>query len=133
MKTVINYTIDTGIFVKFKDLDRDLRMKLCKFYFFTEKNAYGEKPQTINLVSLVDYCGEKCLKFPSNESYFRDCVRELGLEVGEVRDFRCDKKLEGFKTNITLRGNQIDMVKQLEACDYNGLVTARTSAGKTVL
>ena len=26
MKTIINYTIDTGIFVKFKDLSRDLRM-----------------------------------------------------------------------------------------------------------
>ena len=133
MKTVINYTIDTGIFVKFGDLDRDLRMKLCKFYFFTEKNSYNEKPQTINLVSLIDFGGEKCLKFTPNESYFKDCIRELGLEVGDVSDFRCDKKLEGFKTNITLRDNQIDMVKQLEACDFNGLITSKTSAGKTVL
>ena len=72
MKTIINYTIDTGIFVKFGDLDRDLRMKLCKFYYFVEKNAYSEKPQTINLMSLVDFGGEKCFKFPCNESYFRD-------------------------------------------------------------
>ena len=133
MKTIINYTINDGIFVKFGDLDRDLRMKLCKFYFFTEKKSFSEKPQTINLVSLVDYCGEKCLKFPSNESYFRDCIEKIGCEVGDVTDLRCDKKLEGFKTNITLRGNQIDMVKQLEACNFNGLITARTSSGKTVL
>ena len=42
MKTVINYTIDTGIFVKFKDFSRELRQNLCKFYFFTEKNSYSE-------------------------------------------------------------------------------------------
>ena len=133
MKTIINYTINDGIFVKFGDFSRELRQNLCKFYFFTEKNSYSEKPATINLVSLVEFGGEKCLKFPSNESYFKDCIRELGLEVGDVTDFRCDKKLEGFKSNITLRGNQIDMVKQLEACNFNGLITARTSAGKTVL
>ena len=88
MKTIINYTIDTGIFVKFKDLSRELRQNLCKFYYFVEKNAYGEKPVTINLVSLVDYCGEKCLKFPCNDSYFLKCVEELGCEVGGVVDFR---------------------------------------------
>ena len=79
MKTIINYTINDGIFVKFEDLDRDLRMKLCKYFFFTEKNSYSEKPATINLVSLVDFGGEKCLKFPSNESYFRDCIAKIGL------------------------------------------------------
>ena len=133
MKTVINYTIDTGIFVKFGDLDRDLRMKLCKFYYFVEKKSFSEKPATINLVSLVDFSGEKCLKFPPNESYFRDCIEKIDCGVGNITDLRCDKKLEGFKTNITLRGNQIDMVKQLEACDYNGLITSKTGAGKTTL
>ena len=133
MKTIINYTIDTGIFIKFGDLDRDLRMKLCKFYYFVEKKSFSEKPATITLWSLVDYCGEKCFKFPPNESYFKDCIRELGLEVGSIKDLRCDKKLEGFKSNITLRDNQIDMVKQLEACDYNGLITSKTGAGKTTL
>lgn len=133
MKTIINYTIDTGIFVKFGDLSRELRQNLCRKYFFVEKQSYSENPQTINLVSLVDFSGEKCLKFPSNQSYFESCIRELGCEVGEVVDFRCDKKLEGFKTNITLRDNQLNMVKQLEACDYNGLITSKTSAGKTVL
>ena len=133
MKTIINYTINDGIFVKFGDLSRELRQNLCKFYFFTEKNSYSEKPATINLVSLVEFGGEKYLKFPSNESYFKDCIEKIGLEVGNITDFRCDKKLEGFNSNITLRDNQIDMVKQLEACDYNGLITARTSAGKTVL
>ena len=133
MKTIINYTINDGIFVKFGDLDRDLRMKLCKFYYFVEKKSFSEKPATITLWSLVDFGGEKCFKFPCNESYFRDCVEELGCEVGNITDLRCDKKLEGFKTNITLRDNQLDMVKQLEACDYNALITAKTSAGKTVL
>ena len=86
MKTIINYTINDGIYVLFKDLDRDLRMKLCKFYFFTEKNAYSEKPATINLVSLVDYCGEKCLKFPPNEignTFLDKCkkiIDELNIE-----------------------------------------------------
>ena len=76
MKTIINYTINDGIYVLFKDLSRELRQSLCRKYFFVEKNSFSEKPATINLVSLVDYCGEKCLKFPPNESYFRDCIRE---------------------------------------------------------
>ena len=133
MKTIINYTLNDGIFVKFKDLSRELRQNLCRKYFFVEKQSYSENPQTINLVSLVDFGGEKCLKFPSNESYFIKCIEELGCEVGNITDLRCDKKLEGFKTNITLRDNQLDMVKQLESCDYNALITAKTSAGKTVL
>ena len=114
MKTIINYTIDTGIFVKFKDLDRDLRQNLCKFYFFTEKKSFSEKPQTINLVSLVEFGGEKCLKFPSNESYFKDCIRELGLEVGEVIDSRALPNIEGLTTTISLRENQVDMLQKLE-------------------
>ena len=68
MKTAINYTINDGIYVLFKDLSRELRQNLCRKYFFVEKNSYGENPQTINLMSLVDFSGEKCLKFPSNES-----------------------------------------------------------------
>ena len=40
MKTVINYIIDTGIFVKFGDLSRELRQNLCRKYFFVEKNSY---------------------------------------------------------------------------------------------
>ena len=133
MKTIINYTINDGIFVKFEDLDRDLRMKLCKFYYFVEKNSYSEKPQTINLVSLVDYCGEKCLKFPCNESYFRDCIRELGLEVGNITDLRVLPKIEGLTTSITLRENQAEMLQKLEMVDYNAIITAKTSFGKTLL
>lgn len=133
MKTIINYTINDGIFVKFGDLDRDLRMKLCKFYFFTEKNAYSEKPQTINLVSLVEFGGEKCLKFPCNESYFRDCIRELGLEVGNITDLRALPKIEGLTTSIALRENQEEMLQKLEKVGYNAIITAKTSFGKTLL
>ena len=133
MKTTINYTINDGIFVKFKDLDRDLRMKLCKFYFFTEKNAYSEKPQTINLVSLVDFGGEKCLKFPPNESYFKDCIKKIGCEVGEVIDLRVLPKIEGLNTSITLRENQVDMLQKLEKVSYNGLITSKTGFGKTLI
>ena len=133
MKTIINYTINDGIFVKFKDLSRELRQNLCKFYFFTEKNAYGEKPQTINLVSLVDFGGEKCLKFPSNESYFKDCVRELGLEVGNITDLRVLPKIEGLTTSILLREKQVEILEKLQQVNYNGLITARTGFGKTLV
>lgn len=133
MKTVINYTIDTGIFVKFKDLDRDLRMKLCKFYFFTEKKSFSEEPATINLVSLVDYCGEKCLKFPPNESYFKDCIEELGCEVCEIRDLRVLPRIEGLTTSIILRENQEEMLQKLEKVGYNGLITSKTGFGKTLI
>ena len=133
MKTIINYTINDGIFVKFKDLDRDLRMKLCKFYFFTEKNSYSEKPATITLWSLVDYCGEKCFKFPSNESYFRDCIKKIGLEVGNITDLRALPKIEGLTTTISLRENQEEMLQKLEKVGYNAIITAKTSFGKTLL
>ena len=133
MKTVINYTIDTGIFVKFKDLDRDLGMKLCKFYFFTEKKSFSEKPQTINLVSLVDFGGEKCLKFPSNESYFESCIKKIGCEVGEARDLRVLPKIEGLTTSITLREKQEEILEKLQQVNYNGLITARTGFGKTLV
>lgn len=132
MKTVINYTIDTGIFVKFGDLSRELRQNLCRKYFFVEKQSYSENPQTINLVSLVEFGGEKCLKFPSNQSYFESCIRELGLEVGEVVDFRVLPKIEGLTTTISLRENQAEMLQKLEKVDYNGLITARTGYGKTL-
>ena len=132
MKTVINYIIDTGIFVKFGDLSRELRQNLCRKYFFVEKNSYGENPQTINLVSLVDFDGEKCLKFPSNESYFIKCIEELGCEVGEVVDLRVLPKIEGLTTTITLRENQAEMLQKLEKVGYNGLITARTGYGKTL-
>ena len=133
MKTVINYTIDTGIFVKFKDLDRDLRMKLCKFFFFTEKIAYGEKPQTINLMSLVDFGGDKCLKFPPNESYFRDCIKKIGCEVGDVKDLRVLPRIEGLTTSIILREKQEEILEKLQQVNYNGLITARTGFGKTLV
>ena len=132
MKTVINYTIDTGIFVKFKDLDRDLRMKLCKFYFFTEKKSFSEKPATINLISLIDFGGEKCLKFPSNESYFKDCIKELDLEVGEVSDLRVLPKIEGLTTSISLRENQAEMLQKLEKVSYNAIIAEATSFGKSL-
>lgn len=132
MKTVINYTIDTGIFVLFKDLSRELRQSLCRKYFFVEKNSFSEKPATINLVSLVDYCGEKCLKFPPNESYFRDCIRELGLEVGEVVDFRALPKIEGLTTTINLRENQAEMLQKLEKVGYNAIIAESTSFGKSL-
>ena len=133
MKTIINYTINDGIFIKFGDLDRDLRMKLCKFYFFTEKKSFSEKPVTINLVSLVDYCGEKCLKFPPNESYFKDCITKIGCEVGEASDFRALPKIEGLTTTISLRENQVDMLQKLEKVGYNGLITSKTGFGKTLI
>ena len=133
MKTIINYTIGTGIFVKFKDLDRDLRMKLCKFYYFVEKKSFSEKPQTINLVSLVDYCGEKCFKFPCNESYFRDCITKIGCEVGDVKDLRVLPKIEGLTTSITLREKQVEILEKLQQVNYNGLITARTGFGKTLV
>ena len=133
MKTIINYTIDTGIFLKFGDLDRDLRMKLCKFYYFVEKKSFSEKPQTINLVSLVDFEGEKCLKFPSNESYFRDCIEKIGLEVGEARDLRVLPKIDGLTTSIILREKQEEILEKLQQVNYNGLITARTGFGKTLV
>lgn len=133
MKTVINYTINDGIYVLFKDLSRELRQSLCRKYFFVEKNSFSENPQTINLVSLVDFSGEKCLKFPSNQSYFESCIRELGLEVGGVVDFRALPKIEGLTTTISLRENQVDMLQKLEKVGYNGLITSKTGFGKTLL
>lgn len=133
MKTIINYTINDGIFIKFVDLSRELRQNLCKFYFFTEKNSYSEKPATINLVSLVEFGGEKCLKFPSNESYFKDCIRELGLEVGNTIDLRVLPKIEGLTTSITLREKQEEILEKLQQVNYNGLITARTGFGKTLV
>lgn len=132
MKTIINYTLNDGIFVKFGDLSRELRQNLCRKYFFVEKNSYGENPQTINLVSLVDFGGEKCFKFPSNQSYFESCIMELGLEVGEVVDFRALPKIEGLTTTISLRENQAEILRKLQQVAYNGLITARTSFGKTL-
>lgn len=38
------------------------------------------------------------------------------------------KKLEGFLRLILPRGNQINMVKQLEACDFNGLIKSNVLA-----
>lgn len=133
MKTIINYTINDGIFVKFGDLDRDLRMKLCKYYYFVEKKSFSEKPQTINLVSLVDFGGEKCLKFPSNQSYFRDCIEKLGCEVGNIIDLRVLPKIEGLTTTISLREKQEEILEKLQQVNYNGLITARTGFGKTLV
>ena len=133
MKTVINYTIDTGIFLKFGDLSRELRQNLCKFYFFTEKNSYSEKPATINLVSLVEFGGEKCLKFPSNESYFKDCIEKIGCEVGNTIDLRVLPKIEGLTTSIILREKQEEILEKLQQVNYNGLITARTGFGKTLV
>ena len=94
MKTIINYTINDGIFVKFGDFSRELRQNLCKFYFFTEKNSYSEKPATINLVSLVEFGGEKCLKFPS---YTRDRFRR-SLRWSLLSKRRTDTKTRGHST-----------------------------------
>ena len=81
---------------------------------------------------MVDFDGEKCLKFPSNESYFIKCIEELGCEVGEVVDLRVLPKIEGLTTTITLRENQAEMLQKLEKVGYNGLITARTGYGKTL-
>ena len=132
MKTVINYTINDGIYVKFGDLSRELRQNLCRKYFFVEKQSYSENPQTINLISLVEFGGEKCLKFPCNESYFLKCIRELGCDVGNITDLRCDKKLEGFKTNITLRDNQLRVLNNLRNADFNSVIATTTGWGKSM-
>ena len=132
MKTIINYTINDGIYVLYKDLSREFRQGLCRKYFFTEGKSYGEDKKTVNLVSLVDYCGEKALRFPPNESYFRDCVREVGGVVGEVADLRVLPKIEGLTTSITLRENQEKLYNSLVGCDFNAIVAEKTSFGKTL-
>ena len=84
MKTVINYTIDTGIFVKFKDLDRDLRLKLCKFYYFVEKKSFSEKPQTTrNRINGVLTKAELQLAQAGDSERGRDLIKEVRIQLLE--------------------------------------------------
>lgn len=133
MQTIINYTINDGIYVLYKDLSREFRQGLCRKYFFTEGKSYGEDKKTVNLVSLVDYCGEKALRFPPNESYFLKCLAELNLEVGDVTDLRVLPKIEGLTTTITLRENQVEMLEKLEKVGYNAIIAESTSFGKSLV
>ena len=133
IKTLISYTINDGIYVKFEDLSAELSQNLCRKYFFIEARSFNGNKQTINLVTLVDFQGGEYLRFPPNQSFFREVLKEYNCDVGEVIDLRALPKIEGLTTTITLRENQLEMLEKLEKFEYNGLITAKTGFGKTLL
>ena len=73
------------------------------------------------------------MRFPPNQSFFREVLKEYNCDVGEVIDLRALPKIEGLTTTITLRENQLEMLEELEKFEYNGLITAKTGFGKTLL
>ena len=82
---------------------------------------------------MVDFQGGEYLRFPPNQSFFREVLKEYNCDVGEVIDLRALPKIEGLTTTITLRENQLEMLDKLEKFEYNGLITAKTGFGKTLL
>ena len=82
---------------------------------------------------MVDFQGGEYLRFPPNQSFFREVLKEYNCDVGEVIDLRALPKIEGLTTIITLRENQLEMLEKLEKFEYNGLITAKTGFGKTLL
>ena len=82
---------------------------------------------------MVDFQGGEYLRFPPNQSFFREVLKEYNCDVGEVIDLRALPKIEGLTTTITLRENQLEMLEKLEKFEYNGLITAKTGFGKTLL
>ena len=78
---------------------------------------------------MVDFQGGEYLRFPPNQSFFREVLKEYNCDVGEVIDLRALPKIEGLTTTITLRENQLEMLEKLEKFEYNGLITAKTGFG----
>lgn len=130
-ENTINIIIDDGIYLDYKNTDREFRQNLSRKFVFSAE-VYGGKTETINLLKLADYDGVKCIKFPANLSYFENCVSELGWSVGSVVDRRACPTVEGLTTTITLRDNQVEMVEKLEQVDYNAIINSATSFGKTL-
>lgn len=131
-ENTINIIIDDGIYLDYKNTDREFRQHLSRRFVFSAE-VYGGKLETINLLKLVDYDGIKCIKFPANLSYFENCVSELGWSVDKIVDKRAYPTVEGLTTTITLRDNQVELVEKLEQVEYNAIIAAKTAFGKTLL
>lgn len=121
-------TYNSKIKISKNDISLDLYRKLADKYTFTTTTYDGK------ILSRKAYkTSKEGIELPMNSSYFEKIIESFGEDL-EIVDERALPKLEKeFKSNITLRDNQPEMLEKMKKADFNCLVTAKTGFGKTAM
>lgn len=121
-------TYNSKIKISKNDISLDLFRKLVDKYTFTTTSYDGK------ILSRKAYkTSKEGIELPMNNSYFEKIIESFGENL-EIVDERALPKLEKeFKSNITLRDNQPEMLEKMKNADFNCLVTAKTGFGKTAM
>lgn len=126
------------IYIKMKDLPREVRQDVVKSYMFTYKDydafskSYVEK--NVNLMEIIKWKNdEKWIGLPCNLDYFLPILKKYDINF-LVSDRRANPRIEKFpNVNIVPRENQMEWLNQLEELNYNAIMALPTGSGKTLL
>lgn len=135
---MLNIYIANKIFIKMKDLPREVRQDIVSNYMFTYKEfdalskSYVDK--TVNLLEVVTWKNdEKWISLPANLDYFLPIIKKHNIQF-MVSDRRANPRIEHYpNVNITPREEQMEWLNQLEEYKYNAIMALPTGAGKTLI
>ena len=126
------------IYIKMKDLPKDVRQDIIKNYMFTYSDfdamSKGYIDKTVNLMEVITWKNnEKWVALPCNLDYFLPILKKHSINF-LVSDRRANPRIEHYpNVSIIPRENQMEWLNKLEEFNYNAVMALPTSSGKTLL
>jgi superfamily II DNA or RNA helicase len=126
------------IYIKMKDLPREVRQDIVKNYMFTYKeyDAMSKRyiDKTVNLMEIITWKNdEKWVSLPCNLDYFLSILKKHDINF-LVSDRRANPRIEKYpNVNIIPREEQMEWLNQLEEYKYNAIMALPTGSGKSLL
>lgn len=126
--------LDSNIYIKSEDVSRELKTLIRKKYSFRNIKTFKDKIEFRTIFSKVVKEGIEYYVLPPNLKYFQDeIITDFPTEDFEIIDTRVAPKVCNFSSNITPRENQLEILETMKNCEYNAIVAAATSFGKTTV
>lgn len=124
------------IYIKMKDLPKEVRQEIVKAYMFTYKEysamsrSYVEK--TVNLMEIIPWKNnEKWIGLPCNLDYFLPILKKHDIQF-VLSDRRSKPIIEKFpNVSLELREEQEEWFNTMEQFDYNCILAVKTGGGKS--
>jgi len=124
------------IYIKMKDLPREVRQDIVQNYMFTYKeyDAISKRyvDKTVNLMEIITWKNnEKWVSLPCNLDYFLSILKKHKIQF-VLSDRRVKPIIENFpNVNLDLRDEQEEWFNKMEESDFNCILAVKTGGGKT--
>jgi len=130
--------IANKIFIKMKDLPKEVKQDIIKNYIFTYSDydamSKGYVDKTVNLMEVITWTNnEKWVALPCNLDYFLPILKKHNINF-LVSDRRANPRIEHYpNVSIVPRENQMEWLNKLEEFNYNAIMALPTGSGKSLL